>query len=65
MRFSFLFRKSGKMAGLLAMLAVLVLTLTAASNNIVWLEAGQGRTNWRSQPLETTISNQNAGNLSV
>ena len=61
-----LLRKHGKKAGLLALFVVSLLTLVAASNNnVVWLMAGQGRTNWRYQPLETTISNQNAANLSV
>jgi polyvinyl alcohol dehydrogenase (cytochrome) len=45
--------------------AFVVLMLTAASNNIVWLEAGQGQANWRYQPMELTISPQNAGNLKV
>jgi polyvinyl alcohol dehydrogenase (cytochrome) len=57
--------KIGKMAVPLAIIAVLALSMIAASNNIVWLEAGQGRTNWHSQPLESTISNQNVGNLNV
>ena len=59
------FQKSGKMAGLLAFAVMLALTQIAASNNIVWLTAGQGRTNWRSQPLETNLSPQNVGDLAV
>ena len=48
--------KFGKRAVPIAIIAVLALSLIAASNNIVWLQAGQGRANWHSQPLETTIS---------
>jgi polyvinyl alcohol dehydrogenase (cytochrome) len=59
-------RKYGKKAGLLALFVISMLSLVAASkSNTVWLMAGQGRTNWHYQPLEKTISNQNAANLSV
>ena len=57
--------KFGKRAVPIAIIAVLALSLIAASNNIVWLQAGQGRANWHSQPLETTISSQNVANLTV
>jgi polyvinyl alcohol dehydrogenase (cytochrome) len=58
-------RKIGKIAVPFAIIAVLALSLIAASNNIVWLQAGQGRANWHSQPLESTISSQNVQNLAV
>ena len=58
-------RKIGKTAVPLAIITILALSLIAASNNIVWLQAGQGRANWHSQPLESTISNQNVQNLAV
>jgi hypothetical protein len=58
------FQKYGKKISFLAMLTVMVVFSVAASgnSNIVWLTAGQGRTNWRYQPLETTISSQNVAN---
>ena len=60
------FGKSGKIFSLLALVMVLALTLTASnSEGATWLLSGQGRTNWRYQPLESTISAQNAGNLAV
>jgi len=58
-------RKIGKIAVPFAIIAVLALSLIAASNNIVWLQAGQGRANWHSQPMEKTISSQNVANLAV
>ena len=59
-------RKHGKKAGLLSLFVVLVMSSVAASNkNTDWLQAGQGPTNWRYQPAESTISSQNAASLSV
>jgi len=55
----------GKFIGILLAVLMAATPVLAASSNIVWLTAGQGRTNWRSQPLETTISSQNVANLSV
>ena len=57
-------RKLGKFIGILLVVLMAATPVLAASSNIVWLQAGQGRTNWRSQPLETTISSQNVANLS-
>ncbi len=66
MRSSFLFKKNGIVSATLALFLSLVVALTASANsNVVWLTAGQGRTNWRYQPLESTISNQNVANLAV
>ena len=54
-----------KTATLLAAAVSLLMIAAAANPNADWTSAGQGRTNWSYQPLEKTISNQNASNLSV
>ena len=58
-------KKFGKFIGILLAVLMTATPVLAASNNIVWLTSGQGRTNWRSQSLESTISSQNVANLSV
>ena len=57
--------KTVKMAVALVAPLFFASTVLAASSSGVWLQAGQGRANWRSQPLETSISPQNVASLSA
>jgi len=54
----------GKFVGILLAVLMAATPVLADSSKTVWLTAGQDGTNWHSQPLETTISSQNAANLS-
>ena len=62
-----LLRNHGKKISLFAMFVVMVLSSVSASanSNVVWLQSGQGRTNWHSQPLESTLSTSNVANLTM
>jgi len=57
-------KKLGKFIGILLAILMAATPVLAASSKMTWLTAGQGSTNWHSQPLETTISSQNVANLS-
>ena len=53
-------------AAIMMVVAVSLLMIAASPKpQADWTSSGQGQTNWRYQPLETTISSQNAANLSV
>jgi polyvinyl alcohol dehydrogenase (cytochrome) len=56
--------KFGKVLAISLMSALLALPLSAASTPTAsWVFSGQNIANWHSQPLETTINNTNANNL--
>jgi polyvinyl alcohol dehydrogenase (cytochrome) len=59
-----LIKKPGKSMVLALLTALLAFPVMAASTPVAaWTSSGQSIVNWRSQPLETTISTKNVGKL--
>lgn len=57
--------KTRKLLATSLMAAIIgVLMIAATSSSAAWTSSGQSIVNWRSQPLETTITNKNVSNLS-
>ena len=65
--FQFPLWKISKFKTAIILVAAVSMLMIAASPQpqADWTSAGQGRTNWRYQPLESTISSQNAATLSI
>jgi polyvinyl alcohol dehydrogenase (cytochrome) len=60
------FKRSGRLIVFSMVVAMLALSMIAASSKSAdWIFSGQGITNWRYQPSETTIAPSNASKLGV